>query len=216
MDQTPSGTDSPLQTPRRRRPRFSRVTQSIALQLTDRDVEIVRHVASHRFLRSSHLSTLLRASHQKISERLTALFHAGFLDRPRSQLQYHVRGGGSEYYVYALGTRGAHLLRECGASLSCTIDWTRKNRDATHQFLQHTLAVADVRVALAVACRERPGVVLRSAEDLLGDLPAQTRAARRPWSWRVSLQSDGGAHQLGVIPDYVFAIMLPESCCATV
>jgi hypothetical protein len=193
-----------------RRPRFQRVASATSIQLTERDIEIVRQVASHRFLRSSHLTKLFAAPHQKVSERLTSLFHAGFLDRPRSQLQYHVRGGGSEHYVYGLGIRGARLLRDHNYPINSTLDWSRKNCDATHQFLQHTLAIADVRVALVVACRSRHGVTLRSADELLDDVPLETRSERMPWSWRISLQHLGSVHHVGLIPDYAFALMLPD------
>src|ERR1700704_4793626 len=71
-----------------RRPRFRRTDEAPSFQLTERDIEIVRQVAQHRFLRSIHLSQLLDAPHHKIRERLTSLFHAGYLDRPRSQLEY--------------------------------------------------------------------------------------------------------------------------------
>src|ERR1700728_4384896 len=94
----------------RRRPRFARAATPPSFQITDRDAEIVRQVARHRFLRSTHISQLLNAPHKKILERLSPLYHAGYLDRPRAQLEYHVRGGGSAALVYALGDRGASLL----------------------------------------------------------------------------------------------------------
>ena len=58
-----------------RRKRFVR-SEPLAFQLTDRDIELVRLVAKHRFLRSTHLSDLVQAWHKKICERLTGLFHA--------------------------------------------------------------------------------------------------------------------------------------------
>lgn len=192
-----------------RRPRFYRSAEAPLFQFTDRDVEIVRQVAKHRFLRSSHISLLLDASHKKICERLTLLYHAGYLDRPRSQLEYHVRGGGSAPYVYGLGNQGARLLKEHHGVDQTGLDWTRKNRDSTRNFLLHTLAVADFRVALTLACRARPNLRLVEPDELLQSAPEQTRRDHNPWSWWVRVQFNGQTTEVGVIPDYVFALILP-------
>src|SRR5712691_13124663 len=84
-------TQSPI--PRRKR-RFVRETPD-PFQLTDRDVALIRLVAQHRFLRSTHLSDLCQAPHKKVCNRLTSLFHAGYLDRPREQFEHYREGGGS-------------------------------------------------------------------------------------------------------------------------
>jgi Replication-relaxation len=196
--------------PPRRRPRFRRAEQAPAFQLTDRDVEILRQVARCRFLRSTHISRLVDAPHKKICERLTSLYHAGYLDRPRSQLEYHVRAAGNAHYVYGLGNRGAQLLIQHGGSENASVDWARKNQEASRQFLLHTLAIADVRVALTTACRVHGGVTLQESKLLIEGLPEATRADRNPWSWRVRIQHAGAVHEIGVVPDYVFALILPD------
>lgn len=196
--------------PPRRRPRFRRAEQAPTFQLTERDVEIVRQVARHRFLRSTHISRLVDAPHKKICERLTLLYHAGYLDRPRSQLEYHARSGGSEHYIYALGHHGAQLLGEHGGLLQLNIDWTRKNRDTTRQFLLHTLAIADVRVALTTACRTYEGITLQEPEHLFEGLPDATRTDRNPWCLRVRVQHNGAIEEIGLLSDYVFALILSD------
>jgi hypothetical protein len=193
-----------------RRRRFHRSEVVPPFQLTERDVEIARQVARHRFLRSTHISLLLEAPHKKICERLTLLYHAGYLDRPRSQLEYHVRNGGSAPYVYGLGNRGARLLKGSNEFGPTGVDWARKNRDTTHQFLLHALSIADFRVALAVACRTGPDVRLIEPDELLQSAPEQTRQAPNPWSWRVRVQFKGQITEVGVIPDYVFALIVPD------
>ena len=193
-----------------RRPRFRRAEEAPSFQLTERDIEIVRQVAQHRFLRSIHLSQLLDAPHHKIRERLTSLFHAGYLDRPRSQLEYHLNGGGSAPLVYALGNRGAKLLIKVDGLEHANVDWARKNTEAGRQFLLHTLAIADVRVALTVACRHSEGISLQHPKDLLATLPEETRGTLRPWSWRVRVQHKGAIAQIGLLPDYVFALVFAD------
>lgn len=193
-----------------RRPRFRRAQELPSFQLTERDIEIVRQVARHRFLRSTHISQLLDASHKKICERLTLLYHAGHLDRPRSQLEYYVRGGGNAPYVYALGNQGARLLNEHDGVDQTNVDWARKNHDSTRRFLLHTLSVAEFRVALVVACRMQPGLRLVGPDELLLSAPKETQEAPNPWSWRVRVQFKGAIAEIGVIPDYVFALILPD------
>ena len=194
----------------RRCPRFNRVEIQPAFQITERDVAIVREVARHRFLRSTHISQLLDAPHKKILERLTPLYHTGYLDRPRAQLEYHVCGGGSAPLVYALGNRGAELLFARDGYDKADIDWAHKNRKTGREFILHTPAIADVSVALSIACRGNGAIVLQRADQLLQSAPPETRSALRPWAWRVQVQHNGCTAEVGVLPDYVFALKLPD------
>jgi hypothetical protein len=192
-----------------RRSRFVRAAEPPLLQLTDRDIEIIRQVAAHRFLRSTHISQLLQAPHKKILERLTLLYHAGYLDRPRAQLDYHVRGGGSAPFVYGLGDRGANVLKQNRGSVR--VVWTRKHAKAGRQFIFHTLAIADFRVALEVACRGHDGLQLQQPADLLRSAPEQVgMGSSNPWALRVRVQHDGMTQEVGLLPDYVFAPILPD------
>ena len=59
------------------------------MQLTERDREIIRLVHRHRFLRSSHICSLIPGSPQQLLRRLKLLYHHGFLERPRSQIDYY-------------------------------------------------------------------------------------------------------------------------------
>lgn len=159
---------------------------------------------------STHISQLLKASHKKICERLTPLYHAGYLDRPRAQLEYFVQGGGSAHLVYALGNRGARLLETQDGFWDTTIDWAEKNKDSGRVFIKHTLAISDVRVALTAACRDHTDLRLQCRNELLETLPAETQSARNPWTWRVRIQYDGSFQDIGLIPDDTFALFLPD------
>jgi Replication-relaxation len=202
-------TDIAIDLPRRR-PRFARATEAPSFQITGRDVEIIRHVAEHRFLRSTHISRLLDAPNKKILERLTLLFHAGYLDRPRAQLEYHVQGGGSEPMVYALSMEGARLLAERNGIDPTDSDWTRKNRETGREFILHALAVADIAVALTAACRAHHGIKIHQPAQLIATLPEHTRQEQRPWGLRVRVQNNGATREIGVFPDYAFALHLPD------
>src|ERR1700723_3413235 len=107
-----------------RLPRFRRAPEPPAFRLTEDDVEIIRQVGRHRLIRSTHIALLVGRSLDRTDDRLQRLFHAGYVDRPRAQIDRFPVG--SDSYIYALANRGARLLCErdglCG-----TGDWGRKN-----------------------------------------------------------------------------------------
>jgi hypothetical protein len=70
----------------KRRPRFRRAAAAPPFRLTNGDVNIIRQLARHRFLRSTHIAALVGRSLDRTNDRLCRLFHAGYIDRPRAQL----------------------------------------------------------------------------------------------------------------------------------
>lgn len=186
---------------RTRRPRFSRMAPE-PIQLTTDDVAIIGHVARHRFMRSTHLARLIpHRSYKKLIERLAALYHNGYLDRPRAQLDAYARSG-SAPMVYALGGRGAQLLAEHSKT---TVDWTDKNRSVGRLFIDHTLLIADLMVAVDCAVRARSDIALIDAAAILDGIPP---AQRRDNPWRLAARTkvDGTMRDLAVIPDAVFGL----------
>lgn len=112
--------------------------------------------------------------------------------------------------VYALGSEGARLLAEHDGLDLADNDWTRKNRDTGREFILHALAVADVAVALTTACRARHGIKVHHPAQLLAALPEHTRLEQRPWNLRVRAQHNQATREIGVLPDYAFALCLPD------
>src|SRR5882672_1463656 len=130
-----------------RLPRFRRASEAPAFRLTDDDVAIVRHLARHRFLRSTHIAALVGRSLDRTNDRLCRLFHAGYVDRPRAQLD-HYPTAGSAPMVYALADLGAHLLRERHHTQFANVELSRRNREAGRPFIEHQLEIVDFQVAL--------------------------------------------------------------------
>lgn len=192
-----------------RRPRFRRVATS-PVSLTDRDIEIIRTTHKFRFVRSTHLLALSGASYKPLMRRLQLLYHNQYLDRPRAQIDYFGPGG-SKPMVYALGNRGADLLATLDGARRSKVDWTAKNREAKRLFIEHTLLIADVLVALEVAARRRSDVALLDGNDLLREFPAQTQRARNPFLMPVRVTHNGAAADVGMVPDRIFALEFPES-----
>ena len=161
---------------------------------------IVRCVFQHRFLRSWQIAALVGGSKQAVLRRLQLLYHHGYLERPRAQIEYF-QPGGSRAFAYGLADRGAELLRLTGNPSLRALEWSAKNRAVKHLFLEHALLVSYVMVSLELACRRHGGIRLLNPNEL--PLPAATRSRIEPFRWRVSLS---GGTRLGVMPDCVFGL----------
>lgn len=186
-----------------RRPRFERSAVRL-IHLTDRDLAILSAVHRYRLLRSTDLQQLVSGGHQGMLRRLQLLFHHGYLDRPLAQLDWYRQG--SESLVYALGQRGAReLARREGGTLGA-IRFDTKNQRLSRFFLRHVLAVAEVMVAIEVACRERPDVELITKEEIASAAPFSTQRERLPFRWQVEVTDRKQRYRLGVEPDAVFGL----------
>lgn len=90
-----------------RLPRFKRAPEAAgSFQFTPRDLELLRNIAEHRFIKSEWLVKLVGGSRQQVLRRLNLLYHHGYLDRPHCQLDYYHQGG-SRSMIYGLASRGA-------------------------------------------------------------------------------------------------------------
>lgn len=175
-----------------RLPRFERSDDVAPLLLTDRDKEIIKYIHQHRFLRSDQIAALMGGSHQQTLRRLQRLFHHGYLDRPRCQIDYF--HSGSRRMAYGLGNKGAAWLKKELSLAYHQLDWKRKN-SVGRVFLEHTLLTAEVMVALELACRQHPEVRWLTTADL--NLPN----LREPLQWQVNL-----GVRTSVIPDKIFGL----------
>ena len=188
-----------------------------AFSITDREVAILRHLAEHRVLDSDHLTDLLSSySEQTTRRRLTLLYHAGFLWRPREHLKYRTSAG-SPPMAYELHKKGVELLlapERFGVPPELvstvpehTLRWVAKKSDVTVKFLEHTLLIADVMVALERACARHGGIrLIRPSEILERVVPAATRELDRPFSFSTALMWQGKRETIGIAPDKVFGL----------
>jgi hypothetical protein len=116
--------------------------------LAERDLLVLRSVNEHRFLTTAQIKALhfvngTEAGAERSCRRtLTRLSR----DRVLNRLQRRVGGvrAGSASFVYTVGPIGRRLLGNA-----------RRTTEPSSQFLDHTLAIADVRVRLEHAARAR-------------------------------------------------------------
>jgi hypothetical protein len=193
-----------------RLPRFRRASKPPAFRLTDDDVAIVRLLARHRFLRSTHIAVLAGRSLDRTNDRLSKLFHAGYLDRPRAQLDYYPTTG-SAPMAYALADRGARLLIQQDGVDFANVEWSRKNREAGRPFIEHQLEVADFYVRLRQAVSTRPNVRLVHPDEMVASFPDQSFAESNPIALRARLSHRGAMYDVAVVPDLVFGLTLSNA-----
>lgn len=192
----------------KRLPRFRRAAEPPAFRLTNDDLAIVQELARHRFLRSTHIAQLVGRSLDRTNDRLAKLFHGGYLDRPRAQLEYKpTRGSGP--MVYALADKGARLLRDNGTAVPET-EWSRKNREAGRPFIDHQLEVMDFYVGLQIALRNYSGVTLLDANELMRAFPDQRVGHTNPFALRARINHHGAWYDIGVVPDLVFGLRFDD------
>jgi Replication-relaxation len=196
-----------MSTLQQRKPRFHRV-EIESFSLTERDIEIIKLVAHHRFMRSTHIVDLLsRASRQGTLRRLERLFHKGYLTRPPAQLEWYRAGGGSSPMVYSLGNEGIALLAAGFGFRRTAVDWTAKARTAKRGEIEHALEITDFMVALEIACRRHGKLRVLYLDDILATIaPQHTRDNPRPYFWPVPVHWQGREVTIHPIPDKIFGI----------
>ncbi|MBI4275088.1 MAG: replication-relaxation family protein [Rhizobiales bacterium] len=192
-----------------RRPRFRRASQPPAFRLTNDDVVIIRQLARHRFLRSTHIAALVGRSLDRTNDRLSRLFHAGYIDRPRAQLDYYPTAG-SAPIAYALADRGARLLIQRDGVDFANVEWSRKNRQAGRPFIEHQLEIVDFYVALQHAAAVLGDIRLIHPDQMVATFPDQSFSAGNPFALRVKVSHQGTIHEIAVVPDLVFGLILPD------
>ena len=100
------------------------------------------------------------------------------------------------------------LLREWDGVDFRNAEWSRKNREAGRPFIEHQIEIVNFQVALQRAVRERGDVRLLSAEEMIA--ASRQPAGRNPFMLRAKLSDRGTVREVGVIPDLVFGLELPD------
>jgi len=191
---------SPLSAPRqhfgsapaRRLPRLHRAKASWRppLVLQERDLSFVHAAADYRLLSTPQYLLLFPESRDAVYRRLQLLFHHGYLDR--------LRGDPTAPIVYALGMRGAEVLVEQG-HLKDIGEWRKNNQDLRDGYIGHQAMIANFRIALSLATRERADVRLLFFKP-------ESLALRD----RVSVPHNGRTQTIPINPDGFFGLQFPE------
>ena len=183
----------------KRRRRDERLTSPLKMQLTDRDKEVIRAIYDYRVLRQEQIQVLFFGTNPgakaRAQKRLVKLFDHKYIAR----FFLPTRGGlMSSPILYGLDKRGAELLRlEFGYD---DLHWYSNMKDLKNDFLEHTLAIADFRIAVTLAC-QKVGYELLTWEG-----ENELRASRD----EVKIRSPKGhSMSVSIVPDSYFAIATP-------
>ena len=165
------------------------------MRLTPRDIALIQAVYRYRVLRRDQAQRLLFPSKNTANQRLKRLHEHGYLARRRLPVEY---GQGSAQALYMLATRGATLVAEERGLDLAEIGWRRCHNRVSSPFLEHTLMINDVRLAVELASREQQWAIETW-------LPEEELKARPD---RVPIETEAGQRRrLTLIPDAYFRLV---------
>ncbi len=180
-----------LPSPRKRASRRIRPDTPRPMRLTRRDKQVIQVVNDFRVLRQDQIQRLLFPSRNTAQVRLQLLWQQGYLKREFLPV---IGGLQTSPILYVLDKRGVELLQHELGYDKASLRWS-PNKDLNYQFLEHTLGLAEVRLAVTLSCR-RHGFQLKK------------------WLDEKALKADYDRVQVGnkltaVLPDAFFVIGLP-------
>lgn len=178
--------------PKRHR-RDRRPEQPRQMRETENDRQVIQLIYQYRILSQQQLERLLNKSRSRVQQIMMRLYHHEYVER--LFLPVFITEGRSPT-LYILGKRGVAVLRRLGIE-----DMSgQPSKNLTPMFLEHTLAINDVRIAIAQACEQHDWSILTWKGE--NDLKAAYD--------RVILPTKSGKSQsVSVIPDSYFIVYLP-------
>ena len=186
-------------------PSHRRVESPPPMQLTGRDVLIVLEVYSLRILSAPQIEALFfpssmpRGCRTSCQKRLQLLFHHGFLSRIEMPIKL---GDGRKPFNYALNERGADLVATKQDVDRANVAWNSKHNLLGHQFVEHTLAVNDFRIAIRLLSESDDFNV----KSWIGESEFRTKTMKAKVPYRMR-----GARVVRNYPDGYFQLSLEEA-----
>ena len=189
--------------PATRLPRYRRASNPPPMQLTARDIRIVRWVYKMRYLTREQVQRLefspSTASYCK--RRLALLYHHAYLDRKFIPAPGSL---GSARAIYCLAGRGARLIAHEMSTELAELEWRPRDADRELYFLQHTLAINDFRIC-AILAAQRRGFTLDWIDE---------RTLRRQEMRSYVADPKRGGQRVAIVPDGYFGLSGDEGAMA--
>lgn len=181
-----------------RLPRHLRVANPPPMRLTARDVQVLQAVQDYRVLRRDQIQRLLFPSRNTANYRLQRLYQHGFLERRWRPVEY---GHGAGQAVYLLGKRGEGLLTQSLTTDSQTAKGAGPSNTVRSPFLEHVMAVNDVRIAVTVSAQRAGQRIEQWARE--DELKATHERA-------YVTTASGAQRSVAIIPDAYFVLGLED------
>jgi len=173
------------------------------IEITPRDVAIFRLLKRYRYLRSTFIHAFAGgASENRFKERMSALFHEGYLDRPEQQWQ--VAECRHTPAVYELGRGARRVLDSLGGEDVAPA--TALGTSAYRQF-QHALLICDIVASIELELQADPSKRLVTWREIVAKAP-QLQGRERGLCWKTNVydSKSGRTAELTVVPDAMFGI----------
>jgi Replication-relaxation len=158
-----------------------------------RDIDVIEAVWRFRVLTQKQIEQLFFGSRETARYRLQYLFDGGYLDR---KFLPPVMGMGRSPTLYILDRLGLEQLRlERGYD---DLRWYGTSKDLSTQFLEHTIAINDVMVALTLACRKHQFEIegWKTENEIKADFD------------RVNIKAPSGKREsVPLLPDAIFSFI---------
>lgn len=195
-----------------RRSRFMRTRTGKRLVLGKRDLEILQWLYRYRYLRQTHLQTLLQpVSPKRFTERLGDLFHeTGLINRP--VIQPPLFDARSSPMLYEIAPSGIDCLAQHEALPHRAVTFSRRSsRSYSPQFL-HTMMIIETLLAIECATINTPGQRFVPVDEILARAPKSAANARNPLAIPVTLEPNTRhsiirkSRETILIPDALYGI----------
>ena len=195
-----------------RRSRFKRTRTGKIIQLTARDIEILRWLYRYRFLRAPHLVALIEPkSEKRFIERLGDLFHeAGLIDRPEAQW----RSFDARYQpiIYELSPKGQKHLDELGALPHRATSLARRGKPGSTPQFDHAMMIVDATVDVELETIAAQDQRFVPVDEILARAPDLARDATKPLAIPVTVRPRPGLPDFkapvstNIVPDGLYGI----------
>jgi len=179
-------------------PRHKRVDDPPRMRLTERDTQVVLAVYEYRALRREQIERLFFPSRNTANERLQRLYQHGFLERRWAPVEF---GQGTSQAIYLLAEKGADLVAQQLGIDRGTVAWQESHNEVGSPFLEHTLMVNDVRIAVTQAASQAGYTIEKWVKE----------EALKETKDTVQVETSGGARRkIAVIADAYFVLNLGD------
>jgi len=168
------------------------------LELSPRDVEILKSVHKYRFLTSTQLTKMFFKSKSFADRRLRKLYDHGFLDR----IQQPVTEGKGEL-LYSLWTEGARVLSRKLKKSREELGWSKSKNRVRWEFLEHELEIGRLRLALEEACKHQSGYSLEEWKN-----KEELKFRKGNVAFGEKIRERG--RKISIIPDAYFVLSTPK------
>ena len=115
--------------------------------LSKGDLDILRLVWQHRFLRREELGILTHRTPKKLHDRLLQMSKRGYLKAIKFPLQKH---------IYGIAREGIRALVREGIAPVELLDERLRTHELTQYYLEHEMLIVDIHIALTMASKEGP------------------------------------------------------------